>query len=63
MAGRKSAVRHRLTDRRDKGDLHLLSAARDAIDRGPKELLVPDDIDGAKRASPTDLGADEWDGK
>jgi hypothetical protein len=30
---------------------------------GPKEPLVLDDIDGGKRASPSDLGADEWDEK
>lgn len=46
-----------------KGDLHLLAAAKDAIDHGPKEPLVTSDIDGGKRVSPGDLGADEWDGK
>ena len=46
-----------------KGDLHLLAAAKDAIDRGLTEPLVPGDIDGTKRVSPSDLGADEWEGK
>jgi lysophospholipase L1-like esterase len=42
------------------GDLRLVAAATDAIDRGPEPPLVKDDFEGQPRKGRPDLGADEF---
>lgn len=42
------------------GDLHLLPAAVNALNRGTQDALVSDDWDGQARTSPPDIGADEY---
>jgi hypothetical protein len=44
-----------------RGDLRLVAAAADAIDRGPEPALVSDDVEGKPRTGRPDLGADEHD--
>jgi hypothetical protein len=41
------------------GDLRLVAAATDAIDRGPEPALVTDDVQAKPRRGRPDLGADE----
>ncbi|MDP7289459.1 MAG: GDSL-type esterase/lipase family protein [Phycisphaerae bacterium] len=41
------------------GNLHLKKPLSEVVDRAPKLAEVSDDIDGAKRGSKPDLGADE----
>jgi lysophospholipase L1-like esterase len=43
------------------GDLRLVAAAVDAIDRGPEPALVTDDVEAQPRRGRPDLGADELD--
>ena len=43
------------------GDLRLVAAAVDAIDRGPEPALVTDDIATRPRRGRADIGADELD--
>jgi lysophospholipase L1-like esterase len=43
------------------GDLRLVAAATDAIDRGPEPALVIDDVQARPRRGRPDLGADELD--
>jgi lysophospholipase L1-like esterase len=43
------------------GDLRLVAAATEAIDRGPEPALVTDDVQAKPRRGRRDLGADELD--